>query len=193
MLWTTTVCLIPAMPNFLVWLSSIFRLVGGGTYTAEILLVTMLVRTSKGGTRLRNLYIMYMAFALAEVVGMLLSAVAPKISIWLPIGLGLGALFVCFLVVAAIPETEITAQITSLVDNQEGGTATRLNKILSQIRLQNSHIALPMLYAAALRMAVQGFSAGPALNISEVSALVLIEIMPPANSQVRSLCSLAKS
>lgn len=191
-LWTIAVCAVPTISIRLVWLSSIFRLFGGGKYTAEILLATMLVRASKDGTRLRNLYWMYSAFALAELAGISFNAVASKLSIWLPVGLGLGLLCICFFIVAVMSETATTAQNTSLADSQGGGTPTRFGKILSQLRLQNMHIALPMLYAAALRMAVQGFASGLGLGVSEVS-YPSPDRDYAANSLVRPSCSLSKS
>lgn len=159
-LWTILVCAVQAMPVRLVWLTSVFYLCGGGNYAAEMLLATMLVRASTEHDRTRNLYYMYSAFIFTELVGPPVARSLVKLSIWLPFGLGVAFLCICFVLLSLVPGSARDApQRGAPLATADGDPAPkarsvlymRLTEIWAQFGSRNMYLALPMFYAGTFR------------------------------------------
>ncbi|CVK99414.1 uncharacterized protein FMAN_02256 [Fusarium mangiferae] len=107
------------LPIKLVWASSVFLLVGGGRYAAEMLLAAMVAKACTEETRTRGLYYFYSCFIFSELVGPPVASVAADISPWLPFLISYLLLFFTFPLLLVMPKDYIapsSATINSAED-----------------------------------------------------------------------------
>ncbi|KAI1391824.1 uncharacterized protein F4822DRAFT_106113 [Hypoxylon trugodes] len=110
--WTLVVVTNPVLPVKLVWASSIFLLVGGGRYAAEMLLATMIAKACNEETRTRGLYHFYSCFIFSELIGPPIASVTADISLWLPFIINYSLLLLAFPILAIMPESRSTSEPT---------------------------------------------------------------------------------
>ncbi|KAI0199456.1 MFS general substrate transporter [Astrocystis sublimbata] len=162
--WTIFVCVVEAVPNRLLWLTSVFLLCGGGNYAAEMLLAIMVVGSTTESSRTRCLYYMYSTFILTELFGPQLSKWSSEVTVWLPFGMGLSFLLLCYPVLAMMSESRNTIEDTQGDDleppeSRDGNfwhnlrleASKRLSSVLLLFNSRNICLATPLFLVGTFR------------------------------------------
>ncbi|CAG9942013.1 unnamed protein product [Clonostachys rosea f. rosea IK726] len=108
--WSLFIIASAKLPIRLVWASSIFLLVGGGRYAAEMILAAMVAKACNEETRTRGLYHFYSCFILAELIGPPIASVAADVSPWLPFIISYILLFLTFPVLVIMSKYDTAPQ-----------------------------------------------------------------------------------
>ncbi|KIW29217.1 uncharacterized protein PV07_05044 [Cladophialophora immunda] len=101
--WTLVIATNPKLPIKLVWASSVFLLIGGGRYAAEMLLAAMVAKVCNEETRTRGLYHFYSCFIFSELIGPPIASFTADVSPWLPFAVSYLLLFSAFPLLAMMP------------------------------------------------------------------------------------------
>lgn len=123
--WTLIVVANPVIPIKLVWASSIFLLVGGGRYAAEMLLAAMIAKACKEEeTRTRGLYYFYSCFIFSELIGPAIASATAEFSPWLPFLVSYILLLLTFPLLAVMPKVHAasTSTPTNSGHDEDGGS-----------------------------------------------------------------------
>ncbi|KAK2603984.1 hypothetical protein QQS21_003820 [Conoideocrella luteorostrata] len=110
--WTLVVATNPVFSIKLVWASSVFLLIGGGRYAAEMLLAAMIAKACNEETRTRGLYHFYSCFIFSELIGPLIASITADVSPWLPFIISYILLLLTFPLLAIMPQDHTTSEST---------------------------------------------------------------------------------
>ncbi|KAL8959416.1 MAG: hypothetical protein Q9193_003720 [Seirophora villosa] len=104
--WTVLVCwLAGRVPVRLIWLSSLFILIGGGQRVAKAMLFTIVSDTVEASHRTRYMSFLSSIPHITTLITPPLSAIFMKINIWLPFEAAMGAVALTFALILAMPES----------------------------------------------------------------------------------------
>lgn len=106
MAWTLIICL--KWNDFsikVVWCSSVFKLIGGGTSNAFAMILTMTADISSDDSRSKNFYKLLSAMLVTELLGPPLSYWSMERSLWLPYVICIVSLALSFPLLWIMPET----------------------------------------------------------------------------------------
>lgn len=117
LLWIVFVASSEHIPLRLVWCSSLFYLIGGGNYAAEMALMVIVSDATKEVDRTRVFYYMYSCFILTELLGPPMAAVTAPTSNWIPIVIGVCSLGLC------VPVTLLMGRTNSKGDSTRSAEA----------------------------------------------------------------------
>ncbi|KAL8874238.1 MAG: hypothetical protein Q9174_000394 [Haloplaca sp. 1 TL-2023] len=120
--WVVFVCwLHDRVPVRLIWLSSLFILIGGGQKVARAMLFTLVADTVNTNHRTKYMSFLSSIPHITTLIAPPLSAIFMRISIWLPFQVALGALFLTYGLILVMPES---SQL-EILDDDETSTSAR--------------------------------------------------------------------
>ncbi|KAN0070855.1 major facilitator superfamily domain containing protein [Elaphomyces granulatus] len=104
--WILMTCMLwDKLPISIVWLSSLFRFIGGGPNVSFAVLLSMVADISTSETRSRTFYFMFCSMLCVGVFGPILAAVTLGHSLWLPYLICVTSLAASFPILYLMPET----------------------------------------------------------------------------------------
>ncbi|KAL4821136.1 major facilitator superfamily domain-containing protein [Aspergillus spinulosporus] len=186
------------IPVEVVWVSSLFRIIGGGPAVAISMCLTMVSDLSSEETRSNSFYRVYSAVLVTDLIGPLITYSTLKHSLWLPYLVCALALLLTGPIVLYMPETLLARP----VDNEEEAPfdAVGVKKyvrflkdrrvlvgvitvFLVQFRTNTIEIVLPY---TSIRFGLEiGESATLLSLVSAVNLVVFLVILPAASSLMK--------
>ncbi|CVK88381.1 uncharacterized protein FPRN_02246 [Fusarium proliferatum] len=142
--WTLIVPTNSVLPIKLVWASSVFLLVRGGGYAAQMLLAAMVAKACTEETRTRRLYYFYSCFIFSELVGPPVASIASDIPPWLPFSISYFLLFLTFPLLSVMPKDYI-APFSAAIDSTEDPPGHRILRAVLHALLDQVHLLRFML------------------------------------------------
>ncbi|CZR37384.1 uncharacterized protein FPRO_02356 [Fusarium proliferatum ET1] len=142
--WTLIVPTNSVLPIKLVWASSVFLLVRGGGYAAQMLLAAMVAKACTEETRTRRLYYFYSCFIFSELVGPPVASIASDIPPWLPFSMSYFLLFLTFPLLSVMPKDYI-APFSAAIDSTEDPPGHRILRAVLHALLDQVHLLRFML------------------------------------------------
>ncbi|KAL8690226.1 MAG: hypothetical protein Q9218_004277 [Villophora microphyllina] len=104
--WIVLICWLDGrVPVRLIWLSSLFIVIGGGQRVAKAMLFTIVSDAADASHRTRYMSFLSSIPHITTLIAPPLSAIFMRISIWLPFEAAIGALILTYLLILAMPES----------------------------------------------------------------------------------------